>query len=114
MSNCLFCKMASGEIPVQPVYEDDRVFVIRDINPQAPAHLLAIPREHYGAIHEVPPEKQSLFQSLFGAIVKVVAAEKLDAAGYRLVINSGESAGQSVGHIHVHVLGGRTLHWPPG
>lgn len=114
MSDCLFCKMAKNEIPVPKVYEDDQVFVIKDIKPQAPHHFLAIPRAHYAAIHEVPQGESGLFQSLFSAIQIVVADNNLTAGGYRLVINAGECAGQAVPHIHVHVLGGRDMHWPPG
>ncbi|MBN1309346.1 MAG: HIT domain-containing protein [Chitinispirillaceae bacterium] len=114
MNDCLFCKMVNNSISVPRVYEDDRVIVIRDINPQAPRHLLAIPRSHYPGIHLVPPEEHTLFQSLFSAIQAVVLKEGIAEEGYRLVINSGTSAGQSVDHIHVHILNGRTMHWPPG
>ena len=114
MDDCLFCKMANGEIPVPKVYEDDNVFVISDINPQAPRHLLAIPRVHFPAIHTVPDDNGELYESLFSAVRTVVQKEGLAEKGYRLVINSGESAGQSVDHIHVHILCGRQLQWPPG
>lgn len=114
MNDCLFCKMANNLIPVTKVYEDDQVIVINDINPQAPHHLLAIPRRHYSAIHEVPSGELGLFQALSGAVQKVVTEKGLSAKGYRLVINSGESAGQTVPHIHVHILSGRDMHWPPG
>ena len=114
MDDCLFCKMATGAIPVPKVYENDTVIIIKDINPQAPHHLLAIPRAHYAAIHDVEPENGALFKELYSAISTVVTSEGLDKKGYRLVINSGSSAGQSVDHIHVHILSGRQLHWPPG
>ena len=114
MSDCLFCKMASDEIPVPKVFENDKVIVIRDINPQAPYHLLAIPRAHFSAIHDVPSDGNSLYEALFSAVRTVVHNEELADKGYRLVINSGSTAGQSVDHIHVHILSGRQLHWPPG
>ncbi|MBN1576725.1 MAG: HIT domain-containing protein [Chitinispirillaceae bacterium] len=114
MNDCLFCKMVNNTISVPRVYEDDRVIVIRDINPQAPCHLLAIPRSHYPGIHQVPQEEHALFQSLFSAIQKVLVNEGIAEKGYRLVINSGSAAGQSVDHIHVHILNGRPMQWPPG
>lgn len=114
MEDCLFCKMANNTIDIPKVYEDERIFVIKDINPQAPDHLLAIPRAHYAAIHEVESDNGVLFDALFSALRTVVRKEGLAEKGYRLVINSGSSAGQSVGHIHVHLLSGRQLQWPPG
>ena len=106
--------MVNGEIPVPKVYENDTVIVIRDINPQAPYHLLAIPRAHFPAIHDVPSDGGKLFEELFSAVSSVIENEGLAPKGYRLVINSGSSAGQSVDHIHVHILSGRQLQWPPG
>ena len=114
MTNCLFCKIINNEIPAPRVYEDEIAIVIRDLNPQAPTHLLAIPRAHYEGVHEVPAEEGALFQGLFNAVTKAIDKEQLAGAGYRLVVNSGEKAGQSVPHIHVHILSGRQLHWPPG
>jgi histidine triad (HIT) family protein len=114
MDNCLFCKIIKKEIPVSPVYEDENVIVIKDINPQAPVHLLALPRKHYSGVHEVKAADQKIFEQLFTAITKVVEQEKLANAGYRLVVNFGEKAGQSVPHIHVHILSGRSMQWPPG
>jgi histidine triad (HIT) family protein len=90
------------------------VIIIRDINPQAPTHLLAIPRKHFPAIHDVGSLNAELFKKLFLAIGTFVKQLHLDEAGYRLVINSGEAAGQSVRHIHVHILSGRAMRWPPG
>jgi histidine triad (HIT) family protein len=114
MSDCLFCKIIKKEIPAVRVFEDDHAIVIKDINPQAPIHLLAIPREHFTGVHQVPDGQARLFGVLFTAIKRVIEHEKLEEKGYRLVINSGEKAGQTVPHIHVHVLSGRSLHWPPG
>ena len=114
MSDCVFCKIINKEITAPRVYEDEHVVVIKDINPQAPTHLLALPRKHYSAIHEVPAAESALLADLFTAVIKVVEREKLAQAGYRLVVNSGDRAGQTVQHIHVHVLSGRSMHWPPG
>jgi histidine triad (HIT) family protein len=112
--NCLFCKIIKKEIPAPRVYEDEHAIVIKDINPQAPVHLLALPRKHYSGVHEVKAADEKIFGKLFLAVSKVVEQEQLAANGYRLVINFGEKAGQSVPHIHVHILSGRPMHWPPG
>ncbi|MDR0330396.1 MAG: histidine triad nucleotide-binding protein [Chitinispirillales bacterium] len=115
MSDCLFCKIAAGEIPADKVYEDDRALVFRDISPQAPTHLLAIPKKHYAAAHEIPQgEMGALLGGLMNALCQALKASGLDKDGYRLVVNSGDSAGQTVGHLHIHALGGRELAWPPG
>ncbi len=112
--DCLFCKIIKKEIPAPRLYEDDHAIVVKDINPQAPVHLLALPRKHYAGVHEVTGADKKLFEHLFNAISAVVEKEKLAQAGYRLVINYGEKAGQTVPHIHVHILSGRSMHWPPG
>lgn len=114
MEDCLFCKIIRNEIPATKVYEDDHCLAFRDIDPKAPSHVLVIPKEHYGSIHEVPAEKSDLLAHLMRAASEVVQSEGLVDDGYRLVINSGENGGQLVNHIHVHVLGGRSLQWPPG
>lgn len=114
MNDCIFCKIINKEIPSQVVFENDSVIIIRDNNPQAPTHLLALPKKHYGGIHQVPQSENGLFQSLFSTIGEVVKIEGLDEKCYRQVINFGEKAGQSVDHIHVHILSGRTFNWPPG
>lgn len=114
MADCLFCRILKKEIPATRVYEDDHAIVIRDINPQAPVHLLAIPLEHFAGVHLVSDERASMFEGLFAAIRAVVVQEGLDKKGYRLVVNYGDTAGQTVPHIHVHILSGRTLQWPPG
>jgi len=112
--DCLFCRMVGREAPADVVYEDRDTLVIRDINPQAPTHLLAIPKKHYSTVHEVPPSEAGFFDDLFGAVSAVVKQEKIIDYGYRLVVNSGRRTGQSVFHIHVHILSGRPMHWPPG
>ncbi len=115
MSECLFCKIIENKIPAQKVYEDDSSIVIKDINPQAPVHYLAIPKKHYVSVHLVPPAEMDLLSKLFHAINQVVKSESLESrGGYRLVINSGENSGQAVAHIHVHILAGRKMDWPPG
>lgn len=114
MDSCLFCKIIKKKIPAPRVYEDEHAIVIKDINPQAPVHLLALPRKHYAGVHEVVSADATIFGQLFQAVSKVVEQEKLAEEGYRLVINFGEKAGQTVPHIHVHLLSGRSMHWPPG
>lgn len=115
MDTCLFCKIIKGEIPAEKVYENDSTVIIRDIDPQAPYHLLALPRKHYAAIHDIPSEEiASYMGDLTKAVSHYLKESGLDQKGYRLVINSGRSAGQSVFHIHVHILGGRSMQWPPG
>jgi histidine triad (HIT) family protein len=114
MDSCLFCKIIAGKIPCAKVYENEHVFAFKDINPQAPVHLLVLPKVHYAHVHEVPAAQESVLQKLMAAVSALVRQEGLDTKGYRLVINSGRESGQSVDHIHVHILSGRTMHWPPG
>jgi histidine triad (HIT) family protein len=110
---CLFCRIASGEIPADIVYSDDEVIVFRDVNPQAPTHVLAIPRRHIASAHELGPDDGPLLGGLFDALRATGDAEGL-GDGYRIVTNVGAAAGQSVEHLHIHLLGGRRLTWPPG
>ncbi len=110
MSDCLFCRIAAGEIKSECLYENEDVFVFKDIQPVAPVHLLVIPKRHFSSIKEVDSEQ--LTGKLFSAAVKV--AEQLNIDDYRLVINTGESAGQTVFHVHLHLIGGRVMEWPPG
>lgn len=112
MDECLFCKMASGEIKPDIVYQDDRVLGFRDINPAAPVHVLLIPKEHVNDASTV--DDGALLAALFAAGRSVAEAEGILATGYRLVANVGRDAGQSVFHLHVHLLGGRSMGWPPG
>ena len=114
MSDCIFCKIASKEIPADIVHEGDRVVAFRDINPQAPTHVQVIPREHIAKIDEFEGGRDAPWLvEMFEVANRVASAEGLEA-GYRLVINNGALAGQSVLHVHLHVLGGRGLGWPPG
>ena len=112
--NCLFCKIAAGQIPAQVVYEDDRVVAFRDINPQAPTHILVIPREHIASLSEAERGHAPLLGHLLLTAAGVARAGGLSESGFRTIINNGSGAGQSVFHVHVHVLGGRALQWPPG
>jgi histidine triad (HIT) family protein len=112
--NCLFCKIAAGEIPAQLVYEDERAVAFRDINPQAPTHVLVIPREHLASLADAGDGHESLLGHLLLAAARVARAGGLADSGYRTVVNTGAGAGQSVFHLHLHLLGGRALQWPPG
>jgi histidine triad (HIT) family protein len=112
-ADCLFCRMAGGEIPVPKVHEDDLVFAIRDINPQAPTHILVIPVAHVASAAELSEADAPLLGRVFAIAAAIARSEGLDG-GWRLVTNVGPDAGQSVQHLHYHLLGGRGLGWPPG
>ena len=112
MSDCLFCKIVTGEIPSNKVYEDETVYAFYDIDPQAPTHFLVIPKTHIGSVAEVTPENATVVAHIFAVISKVT--KELGLESYRVVSNIGEQAGQSVHHLHFHVLGGRDMTWPPG
>ncbi|MBX6365579.1 MAG: histidine triad nucleotide-binding protein [Gemmatimonadetes bacterium] len=116
MSNgaCLFCRIVAGEIPAKVVRQDEETVAFRDINPQAPVHVLVVPRRHIASVNALAAADAALVGALFLAAREIAAAEGLADAGYRLVMNTGPDAGQSVDHIHLHVLGGRHLGWPPG
>lgn len=111
---CLFCGISEGKVPAGMVYEDDEILAFRDINPQAPTHLLIIPRRHIASVNELEAGDAELVGKLFLVARELAAAEGLAESGYRLVMNTGPGAGQTVHHIHLHLLGGRSLHWPPG
>lgn len=110
MSDCIFCKIANKEISTNPVYENDKVIAFNDLNPQAPVHILVIPKTHYASLKEV--NDFSIMSELFKAVSEII--KKMNISDFRTVINTGEKAGQSVFHIHVHILAGRPLNWPPG
>lgn len=116
MNDCVFCRIAAGTIPAQLLYQDDDVVAFPDANPQAPFHALVIPRTHRGSLFEYGPDDAASMAALVRAAVKVARDAGCDdpARGFRLVANTGPQAGQSVFHVHLHVLGGRALHWPPG
>jgi len=112
-ADCLFCRMAAGEIPVPKVHEDDLVFAIRDINPQAPTHVLLIPVEHIDSAADLDDAHGPMLARLFAVAAQIAERDGLEN-GWRVVSNVGPDAGQSVKHLHVHLLGGRSLAWPPG
>lgn len=114
MSDCLFCKIVDGEIPADFVYESDTAMAFRDINPQAPTHVLIIPRQHVSTINDIGTNHEALVGNLFSVAKDIAAQEDLADDGYRVVMNCNEAAGQTVFHIHLHLLGGRTFSWPPG
>jgi histidine triad (HIT) family protein len=113
MSDCIFCKIGAGEIPSDRVYEDDDVVAFRDIEPQAPVHLLVIPKRHVASLSDATDDDRELLGRLLAKIPELAEAEGVGDA-YRVVNNRGAGAGQSVFHIHFHVLGGRAMKWPPG
>ena len=110
--SCLFCKMSSGEIPVEFVFESSNLFAIKDIAPQAPTHILIIPKAHHENAAELSANAPSVLSEMHGTAAKIAVDLNLD--GYRSVFNTGASAGQSVFHAHLHILGGRPFAWPPG
>ena len=114
MENCLFCKIDRGEIPAEKVFDGDKIFAIKDINPQAPVHLLIIPKEHKATLLDIEESDQELIGSIFSVANQLAKERSLDESGFRVVANCGAGAGQSVFHIHYHLLGGRALNWPPG
>lgn len=113
MSECIFCKIGAGEIPAKEVYRDDRVMAIEDVNPQAPTHLLILPIEHHATIAEAASSGAELAGHLI-AIASQLGAQRGGDGGFRLVVNTGPDGGQTVGHVHLHVLAGRPMTWPPG
>ncbi len=112
--DCLFCKIAAGEIPSTKVYEDELVYAFRDIEPQAPVHVLIIPKEHIKSANELNEENAQVVAHIYAVAAKIAKAEGVAENGYRIVNNCGEDGGQTVGHLHFHLLGGRSLAWPPG
>jgi histidine triad (HIT) family protein len=114
MSDCLFCAIAAGDIPADVVHSDDEVLAFRDVSPQAPVHVLVIPRAHHATAAELAVADPALAGRLLQVAGKIAVREGVDGSGYRIVTNTGDSAGQSVHHVHFHLLGGRALTWPPG
>ena len=112
MSECLFCRIAAGEIPARIVHSDEDVVAFHDVAPKAPVHVLVIPRRHLASLAETGPDDAALLARLMATAVEL--ARELTTNGYRVVVNCGESAGQSVFHLHFHLLGGRVFSWPPG
>lgn len=114
MSACVFCAIAAHEMPATYVHEDDTVFAIRDNNPQAPVHVLVLPREHIESAAQLTSDHSDLWGRMLQVAQDVTRADGIAGSGYRLVVNTGRQGGQTVGHLHIHVLGGRQMTWPPG
>jgi histidine triad (HIT) family protein len=112
--DCLFCKIFAREIPAKEVFRDDEVVAFEDIRPVAPTHVLVIPKEHIATVHDLKPAHASMLGRLFEVANRVADERGIDRDGYRIVINKGPHAGQTVYHVHLHLLGGRTMNWPPG
>jgi len=111
--SCLFCKIVEGAIPSTAVYQDELCYAFADINPKAPVHVLVVPREHMESLHDTDATHRALLGHLFWAATEI-ARQKGLGKGYRVVVNIGEDAGQSVDHLHLHLMGGRPMAWPPG
>jgi histidine triad (HIT) family protein len=114
MPECLFCSIIDREIPASIVYEDDRIVAFNDINPQAPTHVLVVPRRHIASLNEVAPDDDALIGEIVRRAAAIAKQRGISSRGYRMVFNTNRDAGQTVFHIHLHLLGGRTMHWPPG
>ncbi len=112
--DCLFCKIIAGEIPSKKVYEDDLVYSFYDIDPKAPFHILIIPKQHIKSAAEIDDTNKEIVGHIFAVAAKIAKENNIAEKGYRLVTNIGEDGGQTVGHMHFHMLGGRSLQWPPG
>src|SRR5512139_798419 len=112
--NCIFCKIIEKKIPARLVHEDDMAIAFEDINPQAPTHILIVPKKHVADIHSMKKEDREMIGHLFFIAQIIAEKQGLEREGYRLVINNGRDAGQAVFHIHLHLLSGRTFSWPPG
>ena len=114
MSDCLFCKIVSGEIPCDKLYENDKLIAFRDIDPKAPTHILVIPKKHIRSINELDIIDQNLAGEILLTAKEIAKIENIKSSGYRTIFNTNSDGGQTVYHIHMHVMGGRQLHWPPG
>jgi len=114
MSDCLFCKIRDGEIPADVVFENDDTLAFRDVNSQAPTHILIIPKKHISTVNDIDESDEAVMGKLFLTAKLIAAQEGVSDEGYRLVVNCNEKAGQTVFHIHMHLLAGRAMTWPPG
>ena len=112
--NCLFCRIAAGEVPSRKAFEDDTLVAFHDVNPQAPVHVLVIPRRHIATLNDLAPEDGPLVGAMLQRAAAIAKELGVAARGYRTVFNCNREAGQTVFHIHLHLLGGRPMHWPPG
>lgn len=113
-ADCLFCKIAAGTIPSEKVYEDDHALAFRDLKPQAPTHVLVIPKEHLDSLNDASQSDEALLGHLLRLVPKIANQLGIAESGFRTVINTGSDGGQLVFHLHIHLLGGRSLTWPPG
>jgi len=114
MPDCIFCRIIERQAPAKVIHEDETAIAFEDLHPQAPVHLLIVPRKHLPSLREAAPGDEQLLGHLFALAAQLARNRQLEAKGYRVVINNGSWAGQSVFHLHLHVLGGRVFHWPPG
>ncbi len=114
MPDCLFCKLVAGQIPAKLVHQDEDTVAFEDINPQAPTHLLVVPKKHVATLNDLSPADDALAGKLLRVAAKLAADRKVAEGGWRAVVNTNRGAGQTVFHVHVHVLGGRAFTWPPG
>ena len=114
MSDCLFCRIINGEIPAAIVYEDERVLAFNDINPQAPTHVLVIPKRHVASLNDLAEGDDAMVGELVRRAASIAAGRGIAAGGFRTVFNTNRDAGQTVFHVHLHLIGGRSLGWPPG
>ncbi|NQT29623.1 MAG: histidine triad nucleotide-binding protein [Candidatus Saganbacteria bacterium] len=112
MMDCIFCKIIKKEIPASIVFEDDKVLAFNDTNPQAPVHILVIPKQHVATVNDL--DAMNVVRDLFAVMNRIAKEKGIDKTGYRIVVNHGKHAGQAVDHLHFHLLGGRKLTWPPG
>lgn len=114
MSDCIFCKIVNDEIPTTKIYEDDKVVAFNDINPQSPVHILVIPKDHIPSMNDIDETNVEILSHIIFSIKKIAKDKNLVDKGYRIVNNCGEQGGQTVNHLHFHLLGGRNMQWPPG
>jgi histidine triad (HIT) family protein len=114
MSNCIFCKIKNKEIPSKIIFEDERIIAFNDANPQAPVHILLVPKEHFTSLNDIPEEKKDILSHLLIKARQIAQREGISKNGYRIVLNTERDSGQEVFHIHFHLLGGRQMTWPPG
>ncbi len=114
MEDCLFCSILKKKIPASVVYEDEEILAFEDIKPQAPVHILIIPKEHYSSLNDIPESKNNLLGKILLAVRKIAEEKRISKSGFRIVLNTGRDSGQEVFHIHFHLLGGRQMTWPPG
>lgn len=114
MANCLFCKIVARQVPASIVHEDDRLLAFDDINPQAPTHVLVVPKRHVASLSDLAAADDQLVGELVRCAAQIASTRKLSATGFRAVFNTGRDGGQTVSHLHLHLLGGRPMAWPPG